>query len=78
MKISFFSTQRYQRPIFDQVNQLHHHEINYYGFDLNSENIGAVPPTDVVCCFVNDFINRRGVQLITLPSAGYNYIREYK
>ncbi|ARB93813.1 hypothetical protein A6J40_17235 [Legionella longbeachae] len=25
MRISFFSTQRYERSIFDQVNQLYHH-----------------------------------------------------
>jgi D-lactate dehydrogenase len=82
MKISFFSTQRYERPIFDQVNQLHHHEINYYDFHLNSESIGAVAPTDVVCCFVNDSLNvsvidglyERGVQLIALRSAGYNHV----
>ncbi|WED43107.1 2-hydroxyacid dehydrogenase [Legionella cardiaca] len=82
MKISFFSTQKYERPIFDQVNQLHHHEINYYDFHLNSESIGAVAPTDAVCCFVNDSINskvidglyERGVQLIALRSAGYNHV----
>lgn len=82
MKISFFSTQRYERPVFDQVNQLHHHEINYYDFHLNLESIGAAPPTDVVCCFVNDSINaevidglyERGVQLIALRSAGYNHV----
>lgn len=82
MKISFFSTQRYERPIFDQINQLHHHEIHYYDFHLNAESIGAVVPTDVVCCFVNDSINakvidglyERGVQLIALRSAGYNHV----
>lgn len=82
MKISFFSTQRYERPLFDQVNQLHHHEINYYDFHLNSESIGAVAPTDVVCCFVSDSINAKvidglyecGVRLIALRSAGYNHV----
>lgn len=82
MKISFFSTQRYERPIFNQVNQLYHHEINYYDFHLNSESIGAVAPTDAICCFVNDSINagvidglyERGVQLIALRSAGYNHV----
>ena len=82
MKISFFSTQDYERPIFDQVNQLYHHEINYFNFHLNSESIGAVAPTEAVCCFVNDSINakvidglyERGVQLIALRSAGYNHV----
>ncbi|KTD60657.1 2-hydroxyacid dehydrogenase [Legionella santicrucis] len=82
MKISFFSTQKYERPIFEQINQFHHHEINYFDFHLNSESIGAVASTDVVCCFVNDSINvsvidglcERGVQLIALRSAGYNHV----
>jgi D-lactate dehydrogenase len=82
MKISFFSTQKYERPIFDQINQLYHHEINYYDFHLNSESISAIAPTEAVCCFVNDFIDakvidglyERGVQLIALRSAGYNHV----
>jgi D-lactate dehydrogenase len=82
MNISFFSTQKYEPTIFDQLNQLHHHEINYYDFHLNSESIDAVPQTDAVCCFVNDSINvkvidglyERGVQLIALRSAGYNHV----
>lgn len=82
MKISFFSTQKYERLFFEQINQFHHHEINYFDFHLNSDSIGAVAPTDVVCCFVNDSINaevidglcERGVQLIALRSAGYNHI----
>lgn len=82
MKISFFSTQKYERDIFDQVNQLYHHEINYFNFHLNSESIEAVAPTDAICCFVNDSINvkvidglfERGVQLIALRSAGYNHV----
>lgn len=82
MKISFFSTQKYEQPIFEKINQFHQHEINYFDFHLNSDSIGAVTPTDVVCCFVNDSINakvidglyERGVQLIALRSAGYNHI----
>ncbi|TAL58703.1 MAG: 2-hydroxyacid dehydrogenase [Legionella sp.] len=82
MKISFFSTQKYEQTIFDQINQLHHHEINYHDFHLNSQSIGALAPTDVVCCFVNDSINikvidglcERGVKLISLRSAGYNHV----
>lgn len=82
MKISFFSTQKHERPIFEQVNQFHHHEINYFDFHLNSESISAVAPTDVVCCFVNDSIDTkvinglydRGVKLIALRTAGYNNV----
>ncbi len=49
---------------------------------MNAESIGAVAPTDVACCFVNDSIcanvidglYERGVQLIALRSAGYNHV----
>lgn len=82
MKISFFSTQKYEQPVYEQINKFHHHEINYFDFHLTENSIGAVAPTDVVCCFVNDSINakvidglyERSVKLIALRSAGYNHI----
>ncbi|MBA2653006.1 MAG: hypothetical protein H0U73_12195 [Tatlockia sp.] len=74
MKISFFSTQSYEQAIFDQINHNHKHQINYLSYHLNPESIEALVPTDVVCCFVTDFINskvidglyERGVHLIAL------------
>jgi D-lactate dehydrogenase len=82
MKISFFSTQNYEQAIFDQINQHHNHQINYLNYHLNPESIDAVAPTDVVCCFVTDFIDAKvidrlsecGVQLIALRCAGYNNV----
>lgn len=80
MKVSFFSTQKYERLIFDRMNQ--NHQITYFDFHLNSETICAVAATEVVCCFVNDSIDEnvidglveRGVGLIALRSAGYNHV----
>lgn len=82
MRISFFSTQPYERKMFDQINQLHGHLIDYFDFHLNATSVAAVSPTDVVCCFVNDTLDatvidglhERGVQLIALRSAGYNHV----
>lgn len=82
MKISFFSTQLYEQALFEQINQFHHHQINYFDIHLKLESIGALTSTDVVCCFVNDFLNaqvidklyEQGVKLIALRSAGYNHV----
>jgi D-lactate dehydrogenase len=82
MNISFFSTQKYEPPLFDEINQKHHHQINYFNFHLNSDSVNALTATDVVCCFVNDKLDakvidglsQRGVKLIALRSAGYNHV----
>lgn len=82
MHVTFFSTQPFEPAIFEQVNQVHHHVINYLPYHLNEESIKAAPKTEVACCFVNDKINRvvidglkeRGVKLIALRSAGYNHV----
>jgi D-lactate dehydrogenase len=81
MKITFFSTQQYERDLFDQINQSHH-QITYLDYHLTPENVTAIAPTDVVCCFVNDILNakvidglhERGVKLIALRSAGFNHV----
>lgn len=82
MKILFFSTQQFEPTVFNEINQKHGHEIHYFDYHLQEESVNAVPKADVVCCFVNDKINRRvidvlkerGVKLIALRSAGYNHV----
>ena len=82
MDVSFFSTQAFEQPIYEKLNEAHRHNIHYFSYHLNDESINAVPKTDVVCCFVNDKINpsvidglkERGVKLIALRSAGYNHV----
>lgn len=82
MKIIFSSTQKFEPPIFEKMNQNHHHDICYLTYHLNEESVNAVPSADVACCFVNDKINRfvidglkeKGVKLIALRSAGYNHV----
>ncbi len=82
MNVIFFSTQKFEQPIFDQINQDHHHSISYIPSHLNDDSINAVPKTEAVCCFVNDKITRyvidglkeRGIKLIALRSAGYNHV----
>jgi len=82
MNVIFFSTQPFEPPIFDQLNQDYRHELTYVSYHLNNESINAVPRADVACCFVNDKINsyvidglkERGVKLIALRSAGFNHV----
>lgn len=82
MHISFFSAQKYEKPFFDEANINHQHEITYYDYHLNAKTINALGKTDVVCCFVNDRIDKPvidvfdklGVKLIALRSAGYNHV----
>lgn len=82
MNISFFSTQKFEPPIFNQINKAHPHCINYFDYHLTADSVHGMPACDVVCCFVNDKINRqvidvlhsKGVKLIALRSAGYNHV----
>lgn len=82
MNVLFFSTQKFEPPIFDELNREYHQNIRYLSDHLNEASIHGVPNADVVCCFVNDKINRyvidglkeRGVKLIALRSAGYNHV----
>lgn len=82
MNVIFFSTQKFEQPIFEKINQEHGHNIHYLSYHLNDDSLNATPKADVVCCFVNDKINRyvidglieRGVKLIALRSAGYNHV----
>lgn len=82
MNVLFFSTQKFEQPVFEQINQEHGHDIHYLSYHLSDESLNAAPKADVACCFVNDKINRyvidglkeRGIKLIALRSAGYNHV----
>ena len=82
MNVIFFSTQKFEPPIFEQINHDHRHNISYLNYHLNEESLSAAPRADVACCFINDKISRyvidglkeRGVKLIALRSAGYNHV----
>ena len=82
LKISFFSTQKFDIDIFDEENAKHSHQIQYHEFHLNPHTVNAIEPSDVVCCFVNDKVNRtvidvlaeREVKLIAMRCSGFNNI----
>lgn len=82
MIISFFSTQKYEQQLYEEINKAHQHQINFYDVHLNRFTVVSIKSADVICCFVNDVIDaevidvlaERGVKLIALRSAGYNHV----
>jgi len=82
MKIAFFSTQPFEKPVFEALHNSYPHDITYLDYHLTADTIAAIPKVDGICCFVNDQINnvvidglkQKGVQLIALRSAGYNHV----
>ncbi len=82
MKITFFSTQLYDKQFFNQY-------INDYGFEpeyietgLNSQTVTLVNDAVAVCVFVNDKVDdkviqqlaAKGVRIIALRCAGFNNV----
>jgi D-lactate dehydrogenase len=80
MRISFFSTQPYDKTYFNACNQ--HHELHYIEVQLNEETAALAHNSAAVCVFVNDRLNEAvirtladaGVRLIALRCAGYNNV----
>lgn len=82
MHITFFSTQKYDIDAFNAENTNHHYHIQYLNFHLNNNTVNTISKTDVVCCFVNDKIDKMvidklsecGVRLIAMRCSGFNNV----
>ena len=82
MKISFFSTQPYDREFFNKENQDERFRYQFYETHLGPHIVQAVSDVDAVCVFVNDRVNRevievlasRGVRIVALRCAGFNNV----
>lgn len=82
MKILFFDTHKFERDRFNQLAMQYGHSIKFVDFKLSSETAKLAEPYEVICCFVNDCIDREcleklsesGVQLIAMRCAGYNNV----
>lgn len=80
MKITFFSTQPYDKSYFDAQNR--GHELHYVEVLLNEETVVLAQNSDAICAFVNDNLNEAvlralsgmGVRLIAMRCAGYNNV----
>jgi D-lactate dehydrogenase len=82
MKITFFSTQPYDKKFFNHCNQQFGFELEYFETHLGPHIVGAIKKADAVCVFVNDKVNAQvievlasnGVKIIALRCAGFNNV----
>lgn len=82
MKIAFYDTHKYDKKIFDEINEKYQNEITYFDFSLNENTVTTAMGFDVVCVFVNDILNYKVIQklkeydikMIALRCSGFNNI----
>jgi D-lactate dehydrogenase len=82
VKISFFSTQPYDKQFFDRYNDSFGFKLEYFETQLNSQTVSLIRDTNAVCVFVNDRLDaaviqqlaEKGVSIIALRCAGFNNV----
>ena len=82
MKVAFFDTHKFERPIFETENEAFHHDLVFLEERLSKETAVLADQFPCVCAFVNDKLDREslgllskaGVKLIALRSAGFNHV----
>lgn len=82
MKITFFSTQPYDRDFFNRYNDSFGFELEYFETHLSVKTVSLVNNAIAVCVFVNDHVDaavieelaNRGVKVIALRCAGFNNV----
>jgi D-lactate dehydrogenase len=82
MKITFFSTQPYDKLFFTQHNKQYDYELEFFELGLSIQTAGLVREAKVVCVFVNDVVDapvleqlkQSGVAIIALRCAGFNNV----
>jgi len=81
MKITFFSTQPYDKTFFIEQNKSFGYDLEFLEVQLNEQTI-QLANAEVICAFVNDHLDEpvigalaeRGVKLIALRCAGFNNV----
>lgn len=82
MKITFFSTQPYDKQFFTQYNETFGFELVFFETTLNHQTVNLINQSEAVCVFVNDKIDpaickqlaEKGVKIIALRCAGFNNV----
>ncbi|MDR7212325.1 2-hydroxyacid dehydrogenase [Flavobacterium piscis] len=81
-KISFFSTQQYDKTFFNKYNSGFGFELHFFETQLNSQTVILIENASIVCVFVNDVVNEavikqlaeKNVKIIALRCAGFNNV----
>jgi len=81
-KITFFSTQPYDKVFFSKQNEPFGFELEFYETHLGPHIVNLVENTDAICVFVNDKVDAgvmkvlasKGVKTIALRCAGFNNV----
>lgn len=76
--ILFFDTHKFEKEFYSELNS----NIIFFEFQLNEESVKNIPESKIICCFVNDHLNRtvltklktKKVELICLRCAGFNQV----
>ncbi|WP_207495629.1 2-hydroxyacid dehydrogenase [Aridibaculum aurantiacum] len=82
MKITFFSTQQYDKEFFIEHNKSYNYELDFLDVPLSKKTADLVADSPVICVFVNDKVDAavmeklaaRGVKTIALRCAGFNNV----
>jgi D-lactate dehydrogenase len=82
MKITFFSTQPYDKEFFNRYNDSFGFQLEFFEMQLNAQTVYLVDKADAVCVFVNDVLNEavieqlsvKDVKIIALRCAGFNNV----
>jgi D-lactate dehydrogenase len=82
MKITFFSTQPYDKEFFNEHNDAFNFTFEFLETNLDEKTVELVKESVAVCVFVNDKVNRKvieclvqsGVRIIALRCAGFNNV----
>ena len=81
-KITFFSTQPYDKVFFNKHNSEFGFELDFYETQLNPQTVILIENASIVCVFVNDIVNEavikqlaeKNVKIIALRCAGFNNV----
>ena len=82
MNIAFFDAHRFEREIFESVNDKFGQKITFLEPRITEQTAPLAKDFEVVCAFANDRLNatvlkllsQQGVKLIALRSAGFNHV----
>jgi D-lactate dehydrogenase len=82
MKITFFSTQPYDKEFFIKHNEDFNYQLEFIEAALDEVTVDLVKKSEAVCVFVNDKVTKKvieclalkGVKIIALRCAGFNNV----